>query len=553
MKAAVKTKFAWILLVVGVAVIAGCVEEKKEYTINPDGSGKVDCDIVFAPFNLNFGGEEASPQSQIKTEVEKILAESTGVDAWQKVSFELTDEGKIHFVGTAYFADINKLDIRAGGFTNKQDMFFSRDGSGRITIEIKNDSDSEDSGGQDKEAEKLTEAEVSQKVKEMRLQYNKSKPMMIGILGTLKSEKVFHLPGRIEEVSNFTKVDDSTVQLTLEGMKMLAAMEKIMSDDKLLAEQIRTGKNPMQSGAGDELLGNEMLYGQRAPVRVVAGGGKELFDYKTEVAAAKANYKAMLKSLGFGETSSAATAETTTVDTIGEAGSVMVAGVRLIRYTDKDRGIKPFNYDKGYNLSLVMELPQPDMEINTGRVEKATADTGQDLLPKKEWDRKISWPKLTKDGKGVTFEVKLLLPGDNVKGLAELSGSFDFLKSTGTKEIDLGMMDFKDGAQSKVEGFTISSVKTNSWDKDNENMQLKVDLLRGAFKGAKFYGENGEELEVSKAGMSSSNGRLMSIGFKIKGSFPEKGRIVLETLAGVSKHRIGFKLSNISLLGVPLD
>ena len=552
MKAAVKTRFAWILLIVGVAVIAGCVEEKKEYTINPDGSGKVDCDIVYAPFNLNLGGEEAAPKSQIKTEVEKILKESKGVDAWQNVSFELTDEGKIHFVGTAYFADINKVKIKSGGFNSKQDMFFSRDGSGRITIEIKNDSDSEDSGAKAKEAEKLTEAELSQKVKEMRLQYNKSKPMMMGILGTLKSERVFHLPGRIEGVSNFKKVDSSTVKLTLEGPKMLAAMDKVMTDDKLLAQQVRAGKNPMQSGLGDELRGNEMLYGPRAPVRVVAGDAKELFDYKTEVATAKANYKAMLKGLGFGETSSAVMA-TATVDTIGKAGSVMVAGVRLVRYANEKRGIRPFNYDKGYTLSLVMELPESGMEITAGRVEKATADTGQDLLPEKEWDRKISSPQLTKDGKGVRFKVKLLLPDDSARGITEVTGSLDFLKSTGTKEIDLGMMDFKEGSQSKVEGFSIISVKTNSWDKDNEYMQLKVDLLLGAFKGAKFYGENGEELEVSQAGTSYSGDRIMNMGFRTKGSFPERGLIVFETLKDVSKHRIGFKLSNVSLLGVPLD
>ena len=174
MKAAVRTKLAWILLIVGVALIAGCVEEKKEYTINPNGSGKVDCDIVFAPFDLNFGGEETAPKSQIKTEVAKILEESKGVDAWQNISFELTDEGKIHFAGTAYFADINKVNIRSGGFNSNQSMIFRRDVSGRITIEIKNDSDSEDSCGQYKEAEKLTEAEVSQKVKEMKHQYNKS-------------------------------------------------------------------------------------------------------------------------------------------------------------------------------------------------------------------------------------------------------------------------------------------------------------------------------------------------------------------------------------------
>jgi hypothetical protein len=226
--------------------------------------------------------------------------------------------------------------------------------------------------------------------------------------------------------------------------------------------------------------------------------------------------------------------------------------VRLVRYSDQARGIRPFNYDAGYTLSIVVEPAKAGLNVTEGRIEKAVTDTGQDILPEKDWDRKIHWTRLSKDKKAVIFEVNLAKPDENAKGIAELSGVLEYLESTGTREIDLGVMDFKDGAVSKVEGFSIKSIESQEWAQEKTRMWLKVDLPRGAVKSTKFFDENGTELKVTSGGTSSSMGRLKRMGFDIEGEFPARGRIVIEVLDGLSKHELPFKLTDISLLGVPI-
>lgn len=551
MKTANTCKIIGLVLLACMLAIGGCIEKKSEYTINPDGSGKVLYDVIFAPMNLNLTGDDTDPAGQVKDAVEKILNESKGVDTWKDVSFELTDDGKVHFNGTAYFADFNNLDIKAGGFSSKQELVLSKDSVGRIAIELKDTSDPKDDEKKT-DAENLTEEQVAQKIKEARLQYNTAKPMVIGMLGTLKTDTTLHLPGTIAEVSNFEKIDGSTVRLVFEGAKILEVMDKMMQDDEMLEEQIRAGKNPMQSGPGSDLIANKMLYGQEAPVKVVlTGKTKNLFDYKTEVQAAKDNYKNMIKELGFGETSPLSVDKVS--ETAAEPGSVTVGGVRLIRYTDKERKIRPFNYDEGYTLSLIVELPEPALTISESQMKKAIDDTGADLLPEKDWDRRIHFAKLSEDKKAALFEINLKVPDEKASRMTELSGEFEYFTSAGSKEIDLGQMDFKDGAESVIEGFSIKSIKVESWNTEYTVMNLKVDLLKDSIKTVKLYDADGNELEISKGGSMSSSGRLMSIGYKIKDKFPEKGRIVFEVFDNLVKHKLDFKLENISLLGVSLE
>jgi len=544
-------KLSRVLLVLAVTSILGCVEEKNEYTINPDGSGKVAYSVTFAPTHFNLNEEEPDPQNQIIPEIEKILQQSKGIDVWKNISYKLTDDGDIHFTGTAYFPDINKLDIRAGGFSKNMNLNFSRDQSGRITIELGKNSDSKNKGTKVNVPE-LSEAELAQKVKEAKFQYKRSKPMMLGMLGTLKIDTLLHLPGKIEEISNFKKINNTTAQVKLEGSRMIEVMDKMMADDDWLKQQIRAGKNPLKDGP-DDLVFNEMLFGQKAPVRVVLqSGSKPLFDYNAEVTDAQKNYKNMLKELGFGKTSPLTVP--TVTDASVEPSDLKVGGVSLVTGIDEERGIKPLQhqYQNCYKLSLILELPEPNLEIIEGRVKKAVTDSGQDLLPEEEWNRKIDFPKLSKDKKAAVFNIKLSVPDKDAKGLAELSGVLGYLTATGTKQIDLGIMDLKDGAKSNVEGFSIGPIEVKDWDKEHTQMRLKVDLLRGSFKAVKFYHEDGTELEVSPAGKSYSQGRLLGINFKTKGKFPPRGRIVFEVLDGITRHEIPFKLTNISLTGQPL-
>ena len=539
------SKAGCVLLVVGLMFFAGCVEEKSEYTLNPDGSGKVVYDVIFVPTQLNLSDNETSPQYRIKLETEKILQKSEGVDVWKNISYELTDEGRIHFVGTAYFRDINKLNIQAGGFNKDMKLRFSRSQSGRITIELRKESDSKSSEKKG-DVPEFTEAELAQKIKEARLQYNEARPMMLGMLGTLKLVKKLHLPGKIEKHSNFELIDSNTVQLKIEGRKMIEAMDKMMADDEWMKRQIRAGKNPVKEGPDEPAL-NEMLFGEKGPVQIVLDSdSKTLFDYEAEVTQAQKGYKAMIKKLGIGETSPIAIPTITDV----EPGKARIAGVRLVTGADKERGIKPlYQSNNSYTLSVVLELPEPNLVIIEGQVEQALTDTGQSILSQR--NRGIPFPKLSEDGRAVVFDVKLAVPDEKAKGLSELSGALECLKSTGTKDIDLGVMDFKNGSESKVPGFSIRTVKER-YDKKGHEISLKVDLLRRSVKDVKFYREDGTEIDVSSAGRSSSLGRLLYISFKTKGEFPPRGRIVFEVLDGITKHRIPFKLTNISLLGRPL-
>ena len=303
---------AFVVAVCAIA-IAGCVETKDEFTVNPDGSGKIVHELTFASMDLgpgfemgsegasfNITGDEPSdPQAQLKKSVKEILSQSSGVDTWKDVSYKMTDDGRTYFKGTAYFPDINNLSLHNAGFSSDMKLNFTRDISGEITIEFKSEEQPEEGEAVKMPVSEISEAELDKKVKKAKLNYNQTKPMMQGILSGLKSETILHLPADIKEISNFEKVNARTVRIAFEGSKMIEVMDKMMQDEAWLKEQIRAGKDPLQDGPEGDLAMNEMFFGEKAPVRVVlAQGTQQLFDYDAEVTAARANYENMLKELG---------------------------------------------------------------------------------------------------------------------------------------------------------------------------------------------------------------------------------------------------------------
>ena len=543
-------KLAWILLLLTVISIMGCLEEKSEYTINPDLSGKATFELTFTPSQIGRSKPGDAPEQMIKTEIEQILRQSEGIDTWSDISFELTDEGLAHFTGTAYFADINKLVLQRPQVTEINRFQFSKDKSGRIIMELPNFADRKKKS-EVKRTEKLTEAELTQQVKLAKLRYKQAKPMMQAMLDTLNQDSLLHLPAKIEKISNLEKVNDTTVRWRIQGSEMIEAMDKMMADDKWLKQLIGEGKDPFE-GAPEELIFNEIFFGEKEPIQVIiSSDSKNLFDYDTEVAAARSNYDQMLKELKLVLTPAEPVKIPVASSVSAEPGTVIVGGVRLVRYQDPGRTIRPLNqFKKGYTLSLILELPDPNLIVVQGQEKKAITDTGQDILP--EGNRETSFPELSKGGNTAVFEVNLSLPDKDAKAIAELCGTLGYLKSAGTKKIDLGIMEFKKDTRSNVEGFSISSVSVKSWDKEHSQMSLKVNLPRGHLKSTKFYREDGTEFEVSQSGGSYSEERLLSIHYNKKGEFPPRGHIVMEVIDEITKHEISFTLTNISLTGEPL-
>jgi len=228
--------------------------------------------------------------------------------------------------------------------------------------------------------------------------------------------------------------------------------------------------------------------------------------------------------------------------------SVKLAGVQLVRYVDKKRGIRPFyRQKKGYSLWLILELSEADLIVVNGQVNKAVTNAGENILPRRE--RNIPFPRLCKDKKAAQFDIELSLPDANTTALAEVSGALYCLKSTGTRKIDLGLMEFKAGTKSELQDCSIDSIRVKEWHKGYTYMRLKANLPRGSVKQVRFYHRDGTEIEVSRGGWSYTQGRIRRMEFKTKGQFPAKGRIVIEALDNITKHEIPFRLTNISLLG----
>lgn len=582
------SKFSGVLLIIVLMTIVGCIESNDEFTVNSDGSGKVIYELTFPAMGLEgglealmgkgapgeaAGGKLSSPmagakpsdlQAKLKDSVSGILSKSSGIDTWKDVSYKITDDGRMYFKGAAYFPDINNLRIRSPDIISSDMMklSFARNQLNEITIEIKNQQQPKATGVPQPAtaAPAVPEDKLDELVRQARSQYEQSRPMIQAMFSTLKGQTILHLPGQIKEFSNFEKVDDSTVRLALDGSRLIGIVDRMMQDEASLKEQIRTGRNSLSSGPNDLEL-NEMLFGQRAPVRVVITGATEqLFDYKAEVAAAKANYASVLAGLAAAEegpveevpakvefpaegVASAAPEEET-------GPKVIVGGVRLVRHSDYKRGVMPLGQNDGYTLSLIVELPVSVVKVSSGIVEKAITDTGRELLPKDEWNRKIKFPSLANDGKTAVFDVELLLPDDGAHGLEEVSGTLEYLTASGSREADLGVIQLEVGAKGAGYGAVISSIEADPWQKNATVLGLRMDLPAEAIRSVEFYAD-GAKLDINQRSSLSIDGTT-TLKFSVKDRLPQSARVVLNVFDELKKDRFPFRVRNVSLTGQPL-
>ena len=536
-----------VLIIFAVCLMTSCFESNQKFTLNPDGSGKVIHEVLFQPVDLNMGGNSNDSEKQLKKAVKSILTDSSGVDAWKDISFSRTGDGKILFRGTAYFPNLSKLNLKLGEVKQTgSSPVWTKTPSGDLVLELRGEDEKKE--GKDKASPKqLTDAEITQKIAEEKAQYQKMKPMFAAVLSTLKQKMTFHLPGNKKEVINLTESSDGSLTLTFDGAKMIEVIDAMFADDDWMREMLQAKGSIMDEGPAMDSRVNEALFGQKGPIRAVMGGPQRpLFDYATEMAAAKANFPVLLKRLGM------ESAVPVKPATGGGFKSVKVGGVRIVHFSDSDLGIRPFNYDAGYTLALVGELPGAVLDVKGGKLEKAVSIDGDDLLPKRDWDRKISFPRLSKDKTAVIFEVTVSLPGGKTKGFKEISGKLEYVVAGASKEVDLGFTGFKADTQGKAFAAVIKSVKENKWEKGHEVLTLELDLPSDSVKSTRFLDSQGNPLNVSRQSTMSS-GDTMVAEYDIAGKFPENGSIVMEIFDALKRFEIPFSLNDISLTGQPLN
>ncbi len=274
-----------LMLAVAALVLPSCLECKEAVMVNPDGSGKATIDLLVNVPAASGAPPAAAIGKQVAT---RILATAQGVEAWKDITIDVASDGRSHVVATAYFPDISKFKLDAPITTT-----WTKNADGTFTFVIKKDQQADQAP-----SPPIPDDKVAQAVSEAKEQYKQSQPAMQMVLGTLKISASYTLPGNVTVTNILTKnADGSTVTMSVDGKSMIAAMDKIYADDKVLAVAVKAGEN---SPIPDQML-MENLFGKKGELSAtVAGPVKDLFDYKAEVAAAKAAGPAMLLKLDLG-------------------------------------------------------------------------------------------------------------------------------------------------------------------------------------------------------------------------------------------------------------
>jgi hypothetical protein len=536
-----KRKIAFLSAALALTV-AGCLDLDNEFTLNPDGSGKVKIKCVSAPMSFNLT-EKKSPEETMKSQVRETLEQSTGVDAWSDVSASIRDDGKTVFSAVAYFRDIEQLKLHVMGASSPiSDLVFRKEANGAVSVEVKREQK------EAKAAEppgKLTEEQIKAKMKEERAKYQQGKPMMEAFLKDLKYRNRVNLPGTVGEAHNFKKVGASAVEVTFDGSLLLKVMDGIVMDDAYLRKAIEEGRDLDSAGPDNDGALTAKLFGEKAPIKAVTQGAlKPAFNYEAEAAPARKNLPELLKKYG---------AAAGPVQAAAGQGfkSVRVGGVQLVHFTEGERGLRPFNHNEpGLSLSVIAELSGAALSAKEGKITRALSDTGDSLLPKSDFERRIHFPRLSEDKKAIIFDVQLSLPGPKVAGIKEVTGSIQYMVADKTKDVDLGISDFKKGSKGKEFGAQIEKIEAG-FQEGKQALELKLNLSRDAVESVSFFDAAGKKLNAEQSGYSSSGGES-TLNYQVTGKFPPKGKIVARVYDEPKTYDAPFTISNIDLLGRPM-
>ena len=508
-------------------LLNACFEIKQEFTLNPDGSGKVVMDATFPQLTLT--GDQKQDDAALKKAVAEFLEESEGIEAWKDVSYEWTDDGRIHFVGTGYFTDLSAIKFDNVGLV---EFAWKKTGqNGQLSMSFSENEDAADPPPVATDPDKRAE-----EIKAERAKFKQSKAMMAGFMGTMSHRATFTLPGKAGKTHHFKTADDGKISLKVTGSQMLDAMEKLVNDDEWMA----TNSFNVENGPSDTAALNAALFGSKDPaIARRTAVSKPLFPYARELAEAKKAYATLEETLGT-KIGPAATGE--------PFESLEVVGLRVISDVDGDFNFQPFNSQPGISLSLLGEFSGSVLEVtNESILKKAIASDGTDLLPTNKFNRQIDFARLSKNRTKVLFEVELKPTDQPITGLKELSGTIQYVVAQGTKEVDLGFPSIEQGKQGDKLSAKIKTVK-EGWRKNgSEEMEIEIDIKVSELKELILV-DGGKRITLEKRGHSSFGNKAPSFNFESKKAFPKNAVLIAVLHDKIETYDIPFKLEDYSLL-----
>ena len=285
---------------------AGCFESKADVQFNPDGTGKIVGTVTFplqapwtSPKKMLGSGKDATevdvpPDEQMKDAASGLIKKSKGIDTWKDVHFQRLSDGRVFFQGTAYFKDFSKVRLYP---STSMAFFFGSEQEGALSLILSRPKDKDAAKGPARAP--MSVDEVDKKLKDERLKYQKVRPTIGLMIHAMKLTVDFHVPGTPAEMYGFESIGGA-LQWTLEGEKLLRAMDGAVNDGIVMRQMIQAGETLADpSLVKVEKAVNRRMYGPKGEVWArMTGDFRPLFDYKAEMTEAKKAFPQMMIDLG---------------------------------------------------------------------------------------------------------------------------------------------------------------------------------------------------------------------------------------------------------------
>ncbi len=529
---------------------SGCFETKQEFTLNPDGSGKVVHETIFCA-GAKFGdSSRGSLDEEMQDAVKQMLSNSKGVDAWTDVKFDRLPDGRIHFRGIAYFPSLSALSI---GQTNPLGYSLDKQPDGSLVLRSPGFR-ADDDESKPAPAPEADEEDMPTQILRAKIAYQGMRPLFIGYLSTMKDEAIFHLPGAVSESTNLRRAGQRAVSVSLEGSKVLAAAEAMASQEDWWRRQVTAGSAFTKEGPDfADLEFNARVFGEKAPVAATIQPDGMQFDYPKEVAVAKADYAAFAARLHIppplkhpAADSSRATA--TAVDQVPPDGKIPeLQQVRAIGLKEiyEEGGLR-FGGPKGLTVGLRGALPFAGVEPAGAQLEIASAGDGSNLLSD---NRKIKADELSLHDGELTLDAELMLPGPGPASLRELSGFVDCYIEGPTRKTGFGFAKLMEGGKGNEFKAEVSKLEQPA-EGQAGTLKLHIAIDKWRIKSLQFLDAKGRKLDVINPSSSSSN-ESVDYNYSFRKPLPEGAHIEAEIYDPPVKTRASFKLENVPLPARP--
>lgn len=283
------------------STLTGCLTQDQTFHINPDGSGKFDLAMTVDTSMMGaLGGGAGAGQDMGKEVALQLLRGTQGVDTWANLAHETAADGKTKVTGTAFFKDINKLQMSAGeqaGGASAGTLTSTREGDAwTISVGLASGASTPPPAT---EGAKLSAEQIKAAMQQAKAQWEASKSLVAPMVEGAKVTTTIKAGGTITEAIGFTKSDDHTASLSFGGSKVIGAIDSMMNDPKIMEEALSGGdamgvlrdQKRMQ-----KTIMESMTDGKGLP-KVTLTPGAPAFDYAAEVAKAKAGQTDAFKSL----------------------------------------------------------------------------------------------------------------------------------------------------------------------------------------------------------------------------------------------------------------